>query len=90
MVCTRNNNFSNRGQKAIITVNALPSENEELVVNTDSDASTASQMNTISIMLTIAACFILVIGIGLILRKHGTEPITRRYNNIIRSCQRWV
>ena len=86
MVCSRNNNFSNRGQKLVINVVQGFVEN-----TTDFEIVSSSSKRTnnynFQIISTSIILLIIIIGAALMRRKYGSEYFTKSYNNCFRSCK---
>ena len=86
MVCTRNNNFSNRGQKLVINITqGFVDNTTNFEIDTQTSLSSKSKDYTFQVVTTTVVLLIIIIGILLMRRKYGSEYFTVRYNNCIRS-----
>ena len=89
MVCTRNNNFSNRGQKLVINITQgiIDNTTNFEIDNPDTSLSSSGKDYTFQVVATTIILLIIIIGILLMRRKYGSEYFSARYNNYIRSCK---
>ena len=86
MVCSRNNNFSNRGQKLVINVIQGIVEN---TTNFEVESSISNRSTDYSFQI-VATCIILsiiILGAYMMKRKYGSEYFSHNYNNCFRSCK---
>ena len=89
MVCTRNNNFSNRGHKLVINITQgfIDNTTNFEIDNSDTSLSSAGKDYTFQVVSTTIILVIIIIGILLMRKKYGSEYFSGSYRNCIRSCK---
>ena len=97
IVCTRNNNFSNRGQKMILHIKPgepeliqEPDINNEIVDSDSSESSRIGKSHTFQIVGISIVVGIMILGAFMMHRHYGSVPLRERFTNFKRHFQRRV
>ena len=99
IVCTRNNNFSNRGQKMILHIkpgeptqgpSQEPENNEVDNIVVNSASSRTGESHTFQIVGVSVILVIIITGLFIMHRHYGSISLRDRFTNFKRHFQRRV